>query len=88
MTFVMVNVIWRFKKKTHKVHMNVGQHKDFKNMFIGPNFFEKQKISISKIRLKIKSNFGLSKIHNYHLVKVFKNNNSNLILLIHSSSHI
>jgi hypothetical protein len=34
------------KKKTHEVHMNEGQHKDFKNMFIGPNFFEKLKQSI------------------------------------------
>jgi hypothetical protein len=39
-------------------------------MFIGPKKIEKQKKSISKILLKLKSNFDLLKIHNYHLVKV------------------
>jgi hypothetical protein len=31
------------KKKTHEVHLNEIQNKDFKNMFIMHNFFEKQK---------------------------------------------
>jgi hypothetical protein len=31
------------KKKTHKVHMNIGQNKYFKNMFMKDFVFEKQK---------------------------------------------
>jgi transposase len=36
------------KKKAHKIHMNEGQHKDIKNMFIGSIFFEKQKNPFQK----------------------------------------
>jgi hypothetical protein len=54
------------KKKTHKVHMNEGQSRDIYIMFI------KIKKSISKRLLKIRSNFGPLKIHNYDLVNVIK----------------
>jgi hypothetical protein len=48
-------------------------------------FFKK---SISKGLLKIKSNLDLSKVHNYRLVKVLKENIFHLILLFHFSMHI
>jgi len=51
-------------------------------------FSKKTKKSISKGLLKIRFNLDLSKVHNYHLVKVLSKSISHLILLFHSSRHI
>jgi hypothetical protein len=42
---------------------------------------------ISKGLSKIKSNFNPSKVHNYHVVKVFQKMISHLTLSLHSSTH-
>jgi len=55
-------LLGNLKNKTHKIHMNIGQSKYFKNMFIKEFFFEKKEKSISKGLLKIRFNFDLSKI--------------------------
>ncbi len=68
-----------FIKKTHKVHMNKIQLKDFKNMFIRHKNLRNKKKTFSNKLLKIKFNFDLSKLHNYHLIKVLKKKNSHLI---------
>jgi hypothetical protein len=46
----------------------------------------KRKI-ISKRLSKIRFNFDLSKVHNYHLVKVSQKMISHLVLSFHSSTH-
>jgi hypothetical protein len=52
--------------------MNEGQCKVLKNMLIKHNCFLKQQKIYFKRTFEIKSNFDLSKVHNYHLVKVLK----------------
>jgi hypothetical protein len=57
----MVDITWKSFLKTHKVHTNEGQNKDLKKCSLGTMFFEKQKKSISKGLLKIKSNLTYQK---------------------------
>jgi hypothetical protein len=52
--------------------MNIDQSKYFKNMFIKDFVFDKKRKIISKGFLKIRFNFDNSKVHNYHLLKIFK----------------
>jgi hypothetical protein len=66
--------------------MNEGQNKYFENMVTRHKIFEKKQ-SISKRFLKMRSNFETSKIHNYHLVKVFKKMISHFILIFYFSRH-
>ncbi len=40
MFFIMVDDTWNPKRKTHKIHMNDGQCKFFKSMFIKHKIFE------------------------------------------------
>jgi hypothetical protein len=46
----------------------------------GTKKFKKQKTFMSKRLLKVRFNFDLSKVHNYHLVKVSQNKISHLAL--------
>jgi hypothetical protein len=46
----MMDVTWNFFK-THKVHPNEIQNKDFKNMFIRHNFVEKTNKKTNSKRL-------------------------------------
>jgi hypothetical protein len=39
MSSIVVDVIWKSLKNTHNVHMNEGQGKYLKNMFIRHNIF-------------------------------------------------
>jgi hypothetical protein len=58
----------------------------FKTYSIGTKFVRKKK-SISKRLLKIRFNFDLSKVHNYHLVIYLSIKNSHFISLFHHSKH-
>jgi hypothetical protein len=76
----------------HKVHPNEILNIFFKNMFIRHDFVGKKKNHFKKT-FEIRFNFDLSKVHNYHLVKVLKKNTSHLyfilyIILFHFSKHI
>jgi hypothetical protein len=73
---ILIKFIWM------KVNVKI-----VKTCSLGTIFWETTK-AISKILLKIKSNFYLLKVHNYHLVKVLKKNISHVILLFHYSNHI
>jgi hypothetical protein len=63
--------------------MNEGQCKDFQNMLIKHFIFFKQQKIYFKRTFEIKSNFDLSKVHNYHLVKALKKKVLHIILLFH-----
>jgi hypothetical protein len=54
---------------------------------LGIEFLTNKKIKISKGLSKIRFNFDISKVHNYHLVKVSQKMISHLILSFHSSTH-
>jgi hypothetical protein len=56
--------------------MNEDQNKCFKKCPLCTIFLRNKKNSISKGLLKIKFNYNLAKVHNYHLVKVSQKKNS------------
>jgi hypothetical protein len=76
----MVKSFRKSTKKTHKVHKNKILFRYFNYVPIGHKNFDKQKKFISKGLLKTSSNFDLSKVHNYHVVKVSPKNISHVPL--------
>jgi hypothetical protein len=72
MSFVMVNASWKSEKENQKVHMNEAQLENLKTCSLGKEIWKIiQYIYFKKIKLGIRSNFNPSKVHNYHMVKVF-----------------
>jgi hypothetical protein len=78
----MVKSLRKSKKKTHKAHKNQILFRSFNYVPIGHKKFDKQKKIISKGLLKTSSNFDLSKVHNYHLIKVSPKTISHLPFMI------
>jgi hypothetical protein len=77
MSFVIMNAIWKsFLKKPHEIHMWMKTLLEiFKKCLLSTKFLRCKKKFHLKGLLKIRSNFSLSKIHNYHSrtkVKVWK----------------
>jgi len=68
--------------------IRIKPHLDISIMYpLGIIFLTNTKKFISKGLSKIRFNFDLSKVHNYHLVKVFQKMISHLALSFHSSTN-
>jgi hypothetical protein len=57
-------------------------------MFVSKKKMEKKREKVLRKHLKIRSIFNPSKVYNYHLVKVLKENVSHFTLFFHFSTHI